>query len=128
MLSKNYTNAYTLYDYHDLASNPVQFYWKGYKAQYEGQTYCKEDFICGNEDLELKIGDKDVPILRGDLVILPESGPGYKIIFDDINSTEIVAILADLPNQTNLFFENIIVPNKKGDEVRLPLKFAFHLE
>lgn len=128
VLSKDYTNAYTLNDYHDLKGSSAKLFWKGYQSLYGGQTYCKDDFICADGELQLHIGNDIVPILRGDLIILPESGPGYKFIFDDVDSIEIVSILQDLPPKTNLFFENIIIPDDKGEPVRLPLKFAYHLE
>lgn len=128
VLSKDYTNAYTLNDYHNLKGAKTKLFWKGYQSQYGGQTYCKDDFICADGELQLQIGEDMVPILRGDLIILPESGPGYKFIFDDVESMEIISILKDIPPKTNLFFENIIIPNDKGERVRLPLKFAYHLE
>lgn len=128
VLSKDYTNAYTLNDYHDLKGGKARLIWKGYQSLYGGQSYCKDDFICADGELQLHIGDDVVPILRGDLIVLPEEGPGYKFIFDDINSMEIVSILKDIPAKTNLFFENIIIPDDKGERVRLPLKFAYHLE
>lgn len=128
VLSKDYTNAYTLNDYHQLEGNKVKLYWKGYQSLYGGQTYCKDDFICADGELQLQIGEETVPILRGDLVVLPEDGSGYKFIFDDVNSMEIISVLKEIPAQTNLFFENIIIPNEKGERVRLPLKFAYHLE
>jgi len=128
VLSKDYTNAYTLSDYHQLEGNKVKLYWKGYQSLYGGQTYCKDDFICADGELQLQIGEETVPILRGDLVVLPEDGSGYKFIFDDVNSMEIISVLKEIPAQTNLFFENIIIPNAKGERVRLPLKFAYHLE
>lgn len=128
VLSKDYTNAYTLNDYHDLKRGETKLIWKGYQSLYGGQSYCKNDFICSDGDLQLQIGSDVVPILRGDLIILPEEGPGYKFIFDDIDSMEIISILKDIPPKTNLFFENIIIPDDKGERVRLPLKFAYHLE
>ncbi len=128
VLSKDYTNAYTLNDYHDLKGGKAKLFWKGYQSLYGGQTYCKDDFICADGELQLQIGKDIVPILRGDLIVLPESGPGYKFIFDDVDSMEIISILKDIPPKTNLFFENIIIPDDKGERVRLPLKFAYHLE
>ncbi len=128
VLSKDYTNAYTLNDYHKLQEAKPKLFWKGYQSLYGGQTYCKDDFICADGELTLQIGDDVIPILRGDLIILPEDGPGYKFIFDDIDSMEIISILKDIPPKTNLFFENIIIPDDTGARVRLPLKFAYHLE
>ena len=128
VLSKDYTNAYTLNDYHSVKASKPKLFWKGYQSLYGGQSYCKDDFICADGELTLQIGDDVVPILRGDLIILPEDGPGYKFIFDDIDSMEIISILKDIPPKTNLFFENIIIPDDKGARVRLPLKFAYHLE
>ena len=128
VLSKDYTNAYTLYEFHDFASTEVNLYWKGYKALYGVLSYCRDDFICADGTLELKIGDEFMEIIRGDLIVLPESGPGYKFIFDDINSMEIVTALKDIPFHTNLFFEHLIIKNQRGELIRLPMQFAFHLE
>ena len=128
VLSKDYTNAYTLYEFYDVASTDVKLYWKGYEASYGPQTYCRDDFICADGTLDLKLGDQSVRIVRGDLVVLPESGPGYKFVFDDINTMEIVTALKNIPFHTNIFFEHLLIENDQGEKLRLPMKFAFHLE
>ena len=128
VLSKNYTNGFRLNEYHDIASKNINLIWKGYPSLYGIESYCREDFVCAQGALELSIDQQKVKILRGDLIVLPEGGKGYKFVFEDANSEEINSLLADLPPYTSLLFENLIVESKIGKPLRLPLKFAYHLE
>jgi len=128
VLSKNYTNVFTLYEYYDLASKKINLYWKGYPSLSGAQSYCKDDFVCADGGLELTVDSKKLNIMRGDLVILPENSTGYKFVFDDIDSQEIIDVLEDLPTYTSLLFENILVEGPEGKPLRLPIKFSFHIE
>ena len=128
VLSRNYTNGYALFDYHDLGSKELKLYWKGYESLYGAQSYCSEDFVCSDGGLELTVGNQEISIIRGDLIILPEEGAGTKFVFDDINCAEIANAIQDLPNRSSIFFENLIVKGDNGQPVRLPLKFAYHIE
>ena len=128
VLSKNYTNGFTLFEYHDINSKKINLYWKGYPSLTGAQSYCKDDFVCADGGLELTVDNQVINILRGDLVIIPENSNGYKFVFDDIDAVEISEVLEDLPPYTSLLFENILVEGDKGESLRLPINFAYHLE
>jgi len=128
VLSRNYTNVFTLYEYYDLAFKKIDLYWKGYPSLRGSESYCKDDFVCAEGGLELVIDKHNINIIRADLVILPEDGTGYKFVFDDIDSDEIRQVIADLSSHTSLFFENMLIEGHDGEALRLPIKFAYHLE
>jgi len=120
--------VFTLYEYYDLASKKIDLYWKGYPSLRGSESYCKDDFVCAEGGLELVIDKHNINIIRADLVILPEDGTGYKFVFDDIDSDEIRQVIADLSSHTSLFFENMLIEGHDGEALRLPIKFAYHLE
>lgn len=128
LLSENYNDIHSYRDFHNFKGIKPQLLWKSYLGKFNTETYCLDDFICSEGNLSLSLGDQELEVIRGELIIIPEDKQAIKYVFDDLNDYEIEKRLKTLKNKSSLYISKLLVKDNTGEILRFPISFAYHLE
>lgn len=76
---------------------------------------------------QLFVGTKPLTLARYDLLIIPKNGKIKRYRTDKMNTTEMREVLAQVPENTSIYFDNIIIDHD-GKLLSYPVDFVFTVE
>ena len=115
-------------EYAAFNGEPITLTWRNMVGVLDDYRYSFEDFqATENGEAVLKIDDKEMDVVRFDLIIVPKEGKAVKYITEYTQEPEIEAYLENMEPESSIYFDKIILRTEDGSLSYFPITFVFHL-
>jgi len=120
--------VHTFPEFHDFDIFPPLIKSRGLSAVLDKTFYNRDYFVNYRDPFEMWLGSEKVKILQTDITLIPKEGEIIRYITDNPDRFDINRRIDLLPNESSIYFDNILFERENGEQLAFPLAVAIHLQ
>ena len=127
-LSEKIFKTETFPEFYDFNIQPPLIKFRNLSMVLDKTNYPLADFQKSKKGLEFYLGEEEVEVLQLRLTVIPKEGKAVQYTTNSLNKFDLIKRLKKLKPETSLYFDQMVLERKTGEQMVFPLTTALHLQ